>query len=89
MRSGSGDLVIEIIKKKGDLFGWSALVAPRRYTASAKALSKVTALQIRGQDLENYLRSRPHLGLLFWPKLASLIASRLEHMRSLLLETMI
>jgi len=89
VRSGTGDLIIEILKKKGDLLGWSALVAPRRYTASAKALSKVKALQIRGQDLENYLRSRPHLGLLFWPKLASLVASRLEQMLSLLLETMI
>ncbi|MGQ9693290.1 MAG: cyclic nucleotide-binding domain-containing protein [Thermodesulfobacteriota bacterium] len=85
---GNSDLVIEVLKKRGDLCGWSAIVPPRKYTASAIAMEEVKVLQIKGKDLEIFLRSRPQLGWSFWQKLASLIASRLGHTRSLLVETL-
>lgn len=88
IRKGSGDLIIEIIKKRGALWGWSAIVPPRKYTASAKALEPVKVLKIRGHDLDNFLNAHPPLASLFWQKLAHLIARRLSHMRSLLIETL-
>lgn len=88
VKKGHSDLIVGIIKKKGELCGWSAIVPPRRYTASVKALEKVEALKIRGKDLEDYLQSHPPLAWRFWQKLASLIAFRLLHTRSLLAETM-
>lgn len=85
---GSSELVIEVVKRKGDLWGWSAIVPPRKYTASAKALEEVKVLRIRGRDLEDYLQSHPRLAWLFWQKLASLIALRLLRTRALLAETL-
>lgn len=89
IKKGSGDLVIEIVKKKGELLGWSAIVPPRKYTASAKALEEVKVLKIKGRDLEDYLQSHPPLAWQFWRKLASLIAFRLVHTRLLLAETLV
>ncbi|MGB9700163.1 MAG: cyclic nucleotide-binding domain-containing protein [Thermodesulfobacteriota bacterium] len=89
IRRGTGDLIIEVIKKKGALLGWSAIVPPRKYTASAKALEDVKVLKIRGKDLEDYLQFHPPLAWQFWQKLASLIAFRLLHARQALAETLV
>ncbi|MBM4334193.1 MAG: cyclic nucleotide-binding domain-containing protein [Deltaproteobacteria bacterium] len=87
LHRGGGEVVIEIVKKKGSLFGWSALVTPRKYTATAKALEDMRALSISGSDLKGLLQRYPSFGLLFLQRLASLIATRLHHVRSLLAET--
>jgi len=87
LRRGEGELVIEMVKKKGALFGWSALVPPKKYTATAKALEDTRVLTIAGRDIENFLKSHPTWGLLFYQRLSSLIAIRLYHLRSLLAET--
>ncbi|MFH1757063.1 MAG: cyclic nucleotide-binding domain-containing protein [Pseudomonadota bacterium] len=88
LRRGGGDIVMEIIKKKGSLFGWSSLVPPKKYTATAKALENTRALTIQGKDMELFLKRHPSFGLLFFQKLSSLIATRLYHTRSLLADTM-
>lgn len=85
---GKGELITEIVKKKGDLFGWSALVSPRKYTATAKALENSRVLSVEGKDMEHLFKRHPSLGLLFLQRLCSLIAARLYHTRSLLAETL-
>ena len=87
-RRGAGELVTEIVKKKGNLFGWSALVPPRRYTSTAKALENSRVLSIAGKDMEGLLKRYPSFGLLFLQRLSSVIATRLYHTRSLLAETL-
>jgi len=87
IRRGEGEFVIEIVKKKGALFGWSALVSPRRYTATAKALENCRVLSVEGKDLERFFQRYPSFGLVFLQKLCSLIANRLHSTRSLLAET--
>jgi len=88
LRRGEGEIVMEIIKKKGALFGWSTLVSPRRYTATAKALENCRVLAIQGKHMENFFNRYPSFGRLFLQKLSSLIATRLHSVRSLLAETL-
>ncbi|MBI5966264.1 MAG: cyclic nucleotide-binding domain-containing protein [Deltaproteobacteria bacterium] len=88
IRRGEGELIIEIVKKKGALFGWSALVSPRRYTATAKALENCRVLSVEGKDLERFFQRYPSFGLLFLQRLSSLIANRLYSTRLLLAETL-
>lgn len=88
IRRGEGEFVIEIIKNKGALFGWSALISPRRYTATAKALESCRVLSVEGKDLERFFQRYPSFGFLFLQKLCSLIAHRLHSTRSLLAETL-
>jgi len=85
---GGAELITEIVKKKGALFGWSALVSPKKYTATAKALEDCRVLYATGKDMERILKRFPFFGLLFLRRLSSLIATRLYHTRSLLAETL-
>lgn len=88
IRRGEGELVMEIVKKKGALFGWSAIVSPRRYTASAKALGDCRVLSIQRKDMERLFQRYPSFGRFFLQRLASLIATRLHSTRSLLAEAL-
>ena len=88
IRRVEGELITEIVKKKGALFGWSALVSPKRYTSTAKALEKCRVLSVQGKDLELLFQRHPSFGLLFLQRLSSLIAARLHSTRSLLAETL-
>lgn len=86
-RQGEGEFITGIVKKKGDLFGWSALVYPRKYTSTAKALEDCQVLMIKGKDMERLFQRHPTFGLLFLQRFSCLIATRLFRTRSLLAET--
>ncbi|KPK94538.1 MAG: hypothetical protein AMJ94_01620 [Deltaproteobacteria bacterium SM23_61] len=87
-RRGEKELIVEIHRKRGDLFGWSALVPPKEYTATAKALEDSRVLSILGKDLERFFRRHPSCGLLFLRKLSALIATRLHRTRTFLAENL-
>jgi CRP-like cAMP-binding protein len=87
-RRGEEELIVEIHRKKGDLFGWSALVPPKKYTATAKALEDIRVLSIPGRDLERFFRHHPSCGWLFLKKLSTLIATRLHRTRTFLAENL-
>jgi signal-transduction protein with cAMP-binding, CBS, and nucleotidyltransferase domain len=86
-RQGEGEFITGIVKKKGDLFGWSALVSPHKYTSTAKALEDCQVLMIKGKDMERLFQRHPTFGLLFLQRFSCLIATRLFRTRSLLAET--
>jgi len=86
-RRGEGELIMEIVKKRGELLGWSALVPPKKYTATAKALKDSYLLSVEGKDLEGVFQRHPSFGQQFFRKLSRLIATRLQHTRFLLAET--
>lgn len=87
-RRGEEELIMEIVKKRGELLGWSALVPPRRYTATAKALKNSCLLSVKGKDMEGIFRHHPSFGQQFYRNLSTLIATRLQHTRLVLAETM-
>jgi CRP-like cAMP-binding protein len=81
------DAIVSTIEKKGELFGWSALVEPKCYTAAVKCLEKVKVLSICGEELEKLFEDDPVMGLAFMKKIASLIDNRLITMRKRLISS--
>jgi CRP-like cAMP-binding protein len=88
IRTPKGDVIIEIITRKGEIFGWSGLVPPRIYTASGKALSDSRVFAAEGRALERLFQRYPSFGWLFLQRLSNMIATRLYHTRTLLIETL-
>ena len=83
------ELTVGIIGSRGDTFGWSALVEPRRYTASAACLEDCQVLAIPGAQLLAYLEEHPETGFMVIRRLASIISSRLQETRSHLSSLMV
>lgn len=81
------DAIVSTIEKKGELFGWSALVEPKCYTAAVKCLEKVKVLSVCGEELEKLFEDDPVMGLAFMKKIASLIDNRLITMRKRLISS--
>lgn len=72
-----------VLDKKGQLFGWSALVKPRRLTATARCVGGVTLIAIEGSDLNDIMEKNSHIGFVVMKELAEVIASRLRDARRL------
>ncbi|MFZ0429523.1 MAG: cyclic nucleotide-binding domain-containing protein [Acidobacteriota bacterium] len=79
IRISVGDLgaVARTIRNPGDLFGWSSLVGPGNYTASAQCLKDSTVLRLSARRVDELLESDPSEGLDFYRRLAGFIRGRL------------
>jgi len=62
----------------GQAFGWSALVLPHQYTATALALTRVRTTAIPKEAMLEMMRANPALGLAIMEKVASIVASRVR-----------
>jgi len=80
-------VVVSTAEEKGELFGWSALVEPKSYSATVKCLKEVSALSINGEELEKLFEEDPVMGLTFMKKIASLIDNRLNAVRTRLISS--
>ncbi len=63
--------------RKGETFGWSALVPPHKFTASARCGQNSEVLTIDGQELKNILKKNNHIGYLVMRNLSNVISARL------------
>jgi len=77
-----------VLDKRGQVFGWSALVRPRRLTATARCVGEVTLIAIKGSDLNDIMEKDSHIGFVVMKKLAEVIASRLREAKKLVGERM-
>ncbi len=59
------------------VFGWSALVEPRRYTATAKCKKNSKVVKIDGDRLMRIFQNHPVEGLGVMRRLAGIVAGRL------------
>ncbi len=75
-----GEMTIEEVEP-GRIFGWSSMVKQQRFTASARALERVTVLVIQASHLYALFDQDPHIGFVVMKQLAEVIASRLRHTR--------
>lgn len=73
---GEGKVVFPITEP-GSIFGWSALVEPRKYTASAEFAMDSKVLKLDGERLLRLFERFPAEGLLIMRRLAGVIAARL------------
>jgi CRP/FNR family transcriptional regulator len=68
-------------------FGWSGIVAPYRYTATATCEVETKVLAIPGIQFEEFMMQEPNCGCSVMKKLTELISSRLRNSRMTLLRT--
>lgn len=91
-RSGRVDIVVRIHEpwgtevvvhtvKPGEAFGWSALVGPYFFTASAKCVGKVGEIYVKGAELLKFFDEDPATGYIVMRNLGTLISSRLTESR--------
>jgi len=73
------------IIKKGQAFGWSAIVEPHGFTTSAQAIQRCKCVAIDGVQLLNLMESDSILGYRVLKELSQVIASRLVRTRQALL----
>jgi CRP/FNR family cyclic AMP-dependent transcriptional regulator len=65
----------------GDVFGWSAVVEPCIYTASAMCISPVKVIRFRGADLLALFEIDAQLCCLMMKRFCQVVASRLQATR--------
>jgi CRP-like cAMP-binding protein len=92
-RSGKVDIVVELSQpsgvvevtvhtaEEGDVFGWSAVVEPHTYTASARCIEKTEDICIKGSDLTSLFEQNPRMGYIVMRNLSSAVSSRLTDTR--------
>lgn len=74
-------LTMSVIDEPGQVLGWSALVAPYQYTASALCKTDGRLLAIDGQALMQVLKQDPTMGFVIVQRLVEVIGARLRHTR--------
>ena len=79
-------LIMSVIDEPGQVFGWSALVAPYQYTASALCETDGRLLATKGGALMQVLKQDPTLGFVLTQRLVEVIGTRLGRTRIALLE---
>ena len=65
------------VNQLGQMLGWSALVEPNRYTATAECVKASKLIKIDGGRLMRILEKHPREGLTVMRRLAGVIANRL------------
>jgi len=71
--------------RPGDAFGWSAILGRPTYTSAAVCRRTATALAASGSELRRVMREHPDVGVILFERMAQVVASRLEGLRSQLL----
>jgi CRP-like cAMP-binding protein len=66
------------IQTPGKILGWSFLVPPNRYTASAQALVPSRVLVIKSPDFYELVHQDAKMGLKIMENLAQIVANRLK-----------
>ncbi len=65
----------------GEVFGWSALVAPYTYTASAECVASGEQISASGHDLLAALDQHPDIGYIIMTNLSAEVSARLMQTR--------
>ena len=86
MKSRVGQEVIIDELGPGELTGWSAVLDDQRFTASVSALEPTTLVAFNGAQLRELFHKHPTLGGRVMGNIVVLIASRLGHLRSRLVD---
>jgi CRP-like cAMP-binding protein len=66
------------VMRPGEIFGWSALVEPYVYTATARATTLVKVIGINRDIIEATVTRHPAEGLIIYKNLAGIIGQRLK-----------
>ena len=67
-----------IVKRPGEIFGWSALVEPYVYSATARCLAPTKVIRIGRDIIENEVKRHHEEGLIIYKHLIGIVAQRLR-----------
>lgn len=67
------------VDRPGEIFGWSALVEPYIYTATARSKTDSRVVRMSRESLEKIIIQHPTDGLAILRHLTSIISQRLRH----------
>jgi CRP-like cAMP-binding protein len=81
-------VTVSAVSQRYESFGWSGIVPPRHYTASAICEVDCKVLMIPGDSFMKLLNDNPVAGFTVMQRLTELIASRLRTSRQALLKTL-
>lgn len=84
VRVGSEDLLVGVLREKGQLIGWSVFRSPYHYTASVKSVGPVLVLRVPATVFEELFEQDPAFALMTLSRVAAYVANRYEHARDLL-----
>jgi CRP-like cAMP-binding protein len=75
------EIPVAILRRRGDYFGTSALVAPHEYTLSARCFEDGTSLVMKQADLKKLMLEDHDLGCTIMRNLAQHLLARLKEAR--------
>ncbi|MEI6289033.1 MAG: cyclic nucleotide-binding domain-containing protein [Chloroflexota bacterium] len=81
-------VTVSFVSKSNECFGWSGLISPHHYTASAFCEENSTIMTLEGQKLLNILSENPEAGFKVMHRMANLVSDRLRNSRQALIKTM-
>ena len=79
---------VSVVSQKFESFGWSGIVPPYHYTASAVCETDCKVLTIPGEGFMKILNENPAAGFTVMQRITELIASRRRNSRQVLLKTL-
>lgn len=81
-------ITVSAVSQPYESFGWSGIVPPYHYTASAICDADCKVLTIPGEALMKLLNENPQAGFTVMQRITEIIASRLRNSRQALLKTL-
>ena len=81
-------ITVSAVRQQYESFGWSGVVSPFHYTASAFCEEDCKVLMISGKEFMNLLDENPEAGYTVMQRITEIIASRLRNSRQALLKTL-
>jgi CRP-like cAMP-binding protein len=81
-------ITVSAVSQRFESFGWSGIVPPYHYTASAVCETDCRILTIPGDSFMKLLEENPSAGFAVMQRLTELVSSRLRNSRQALLKTL-
>jgi CRP-like cAMP-binding protein len=81
-------ITVSAVSQRFESFGWSGIVPPYHYTASAVCETDCRVLTIPGESFMKLLNENPEAGFAVMQRLTELVSSRLRNSRQALLKTL-
>ena len=81
LRVGEEDLLVAVLRRPGELLGWSAFRAPYRYTASVRCEEPTRLVRVPASVFEELFERDPAFAYQVLQRVAASVANRLEHAR--------
>ncbi len=86
--AGKEKVMVTAIRDAGEIFGWSALIAPYVYTSTAVCLEDTKAIVVDSSKLLPLLEQNPAAGYIVMKNVCAVVVSRLRKARTALISAL-